>query len=88
MKEKAGPSPLDQMRFDRWMAAMTRRRNIFGAVMCVENQDRSLSIVSSGGEMKPETPFFIASVTKLYVNCVHGSCFGLMIGLANICPRR
>lgn len=46
MKEKAGPSPLDQMRFDRWMAAMTRRRNIFGAVMCVENQDRSLSIVS------------------------------------------
>ncbi|MEK4116611.1 serine hydrolase domain-containing protein [Paenibacillus sp. FSL W8-0919] len=70
MKEKAGPSPLDQMRFDRWMAAMTRRRNIFGAVMCVENQDRSLSIVSSAGEMKPETPFFIASVTKLYVTAV------------------
>ncbi|ANY74559.1 serine hydrolase [Paenibacillus ihbetae] len=70
MKDKAGPSPLDQMLMDRWMAAMARKRNIFGAVICAENQDRSLSIISSGGEMEPETPYFIASVTKLYVTAV------------------
>lgn len=70
MKDKAGPSPLDQMLMDRWMAAMARKRNIFGAVICAENLDRSLSIISSGGEMEPETPYFIASVTKLYVTAV------------------
>jgi D-alanyl-D-alanine carboxypeptidase len=49
---------------------MVANRRIFGAVLCVENGDRSLSWTGAAGNMQADSRFFIASVTKLYVTAV------------------
>ncbi|MGM7701900.1 serine hydrolase domain-containing protein [Pseudalkalibacillus sp. Hm43] len=46
------------------------KKNIFGSVICVEKGDGSLSLISSAGNLTVEQPYFIASVTKLYVTAV------------------
>lgn len=43
------------------------KKNIFGTVICVENGKNTISHTSSAGNLTAETPYFIASVTKLYV---------------------
>lgn len=61
---------LEQSLLDEWMTQITKKKNIFSSVMCIENEEQSLSLVSSGGEMKAEDHFFVASVTKLFVTTV------------------
>ncbi|MFB4166233.1 serine hydrolase domain-containing protein [Alteribacillus sp. JSM 102045] len=46
------------------------KKNIYGAVLCVEKGDNSLPLVSSAGNLTADKPYFIASVTKLYVTAV------------------
>lgn len=46
------------------------RKNIFSAVICVENSEGSISQVGAGGNMEEETPYFIASVTKLFITAI------------------
>lgn len=43
---------------------------IFGAVMCVENSDKSIALAAAAGNMKKDSRYFIASVTKLFVTAV------------------
>lgn len=49
---------------------MVDNKRIFSAVLCVENSDRSFSWTGAVGNMKKDSRFFIASVTKLYVTAV------------------
>ena len=46
------------------------RKNIFGTVLHVESGDHSLSYISAAGNLTTDQPYFIASVTKLYVTTV------------------
>ena len=52
------------------MSAAVSKKNIFGAVLCVENGDNSLSLLNGAGNLTTDQPYFIASVTKLYVTAV------------------
>jgi len=49
---------------------MVRNRSVYGAILCVENGDGSLSWLGSAGNLEPTQPYFIASVTKMYVTVV------------------
>lgn len=46
------------------------KKNIFGAVLCVESGDGSFSHVFGAGNLTIDQPYFIASVTKLYVTAM------------------
>lgn len=46
------------------------KKHIYGAVLCVESGDSSFSYVCGAGNLESDTPYFIASVTKLYVTAV------------------
>ncbi|KOS69062.1 beta-lactamase [Lysinibacillus contaminans] len=52
------------------IAQAIKKRNITGAVLCVEKGDNSFSNVSGAGNIKEEDPYFIASVTKLYITAI------------------
>lgn len=49
---------------------MVDKKKIFSAVMRVENGDGSIDCSSAAGDMLPESRYFIASVTKLYMTAV------------------
>lgn len=55
---------------DALVSMATAKKNIFGAVLCVENGDRSLSYLHAAGNLTEDQPYFIASVTKLYVTAI------------------
>ena len=55
---------------DKLVNDAASRKNIFGAVLCVESGDNSLSYSSAAGNLTTDQPYFIASVTKLYVTTV------------------
>lgn len=61
---------ITQSLLDDLVVQATGKKNIFGAVMCVEKGDGSLSLVSGAGNLSFDTPYFIASVTKLYVTAI------------------
>lgn len=55
---------------DELVSTAASKKNIFGLVLCVESGDKSLSILKGAGNLRPDQPYFIASVTKLYVTAV------------------
>ncbi len=61
---------IDQFYLDDITSSAVSNNNIFGAVICVESGDGSLSLISGAGNLTADQPFFIASVTKLYVTAV------------------
>jgi len=46
---------------------MTKNRNVYGAILCVENGDGSIAWSGSAGDLNRDDRFFIASVTKLCI---------------------
>ncbi len=46
---------------------MLRNRSVYGAILCVESGDSSLSWTGGVGNLKVDDRYFIASVTKLYI---------------------
>ena len=46
------------------------KKHIYGAVLCVENGENSFSLLHGAGNLTINKPYFIASVTKLYVTAV------------------
>lgn len=46
------------------------KKNIFGTVLCVENGDNTITHLYASGNLTETKPYFIASVTKLYVTAV------------------
>ncbi|TVX92381.1 serine hydrolase domain-containing protein [Paenibacillus agilis] len=61
---------LTQSLLDDLVAQAIQKKHIYGAVICVEKGDGSLSLVSGAGNIQAETPYFIASITKMYVTAV------------------
>ncbi len=49
---------------------MVDGKNLFSVAMKVENSDGSISCKAAAGNMKVDSRFFIASVTKLYVTAI------------------
>lgn len=49
---------------------MLKNNSVYGAVLCVENGDSSISFVGGAGNIKAEDRYFIASVTKMYVTAI------------------
>ena len=49
---------------------MLRNKSVYGAVLCVENGDASVSWTQATGNIKPDDRYFIASVTKLYITAI------------------
>ncbi len=56
--------------FSQTAENMLKNKGVFGAVLCVEKGDSSISWVGGVGNIKAEDRYFIASVTKLYVTAV------------------
>lgn len=54
----------------RLLNRMVDGKNIFSAVMRVENSDKTISWSGAAGNMQTDSRYFIASVTKLYVTAV------------------
>ncbi|MBS4539488.1 beta-lactamase family protein [Clostridium sp. D2Q-11] len=46
------------------------KKDVFSAVLCVESGDNSFCWTGAAGEMKKDSQYFIASVTKLYITAV------------------
>lgn len=65
MKKAMTPSVLNEL-----VAQAIEKRNITGAVLCVEKGDNSFSHISSAGNIAKNDSYFIASVTKLYITAV------------------
>ncbi len=63
-------SKLNESFFKQISEKMLRNRSVFGAVLCVENADGSVSWTGGAGNIKADDKYFIASVTKLYVTAV------------------
>ena len=49
---------------------MLKNKLVHGAVLCVENGNQTISWVGSAGNIQKDSPYFIASVTKLYITAV------------------
>lgn len=60
---------LDESFLKHTVSQMIKKRNNFGAVLCVEQGD-AFSWIGAAGNIKEEDQYFIASVTKLYVTAV------------------
>lgn len=61
---------LKQDELDQITEQIVDQKNIFSAVMCLENEDNTVSLNSAAGEMRSEDKYFIASVTKLNITAV------------------
>lgn len=61
---------LKQDELDQITEQIVDQKNIFSTVMCMENEDNTVSLNSAAGEMRSEDKYFIASVTKLYITAV------------------
>ncbi len=56
--------------FEKVAQGMLKNKSVFGAVLCVEKGDSSISWVGGVGNINADDRYFIASVTKLYVTAV------------------
>ncbi len=55
---------------DKQLSKIINNKNVFSAILHVENEDRSFVHTTAAGDIKPNSQYFIASVTKLYVTAV------------------
>ena len=61
---------LNKTQLNQVVEKMVKSTKVFGATLCVENGDGSISWNGAAGNMQPNDKYFIASVTKLYVSAV------------------
>ncbi len=59
---------LNSQFFGQVVEKMTRNKHVYGAALCVENSDRSVSWAGASGDINENDRYFIASVTKLCVS--------------------
>jgi CubicO group peptidase (beta-lactamase class C family) len=55
---------------NRELQTLINTKNVYGTVLRVESGDGSFSWTGAAGDMQADSPYFIASVTKLYVTAV------------------
>jgi D-alanyl-D-alanine carboxypeptidase len=61
---------LNEALFNQVTLQMVKNRHVYGAVLCVEKGDSSISWTGGAGNIKAEDRYFIASVTKLYITAL------------------
>lgn len=61
---------LSESFFEKVAQGMLRNKSVFGAILCVEKGDSSISWVGGVGNINADDRYFVASVTKLYVTAV------------------
>ena len=61
---------INETLLNKYLDDIICKKYIFSAVLRIESGDGSFSWVGSRGEMKSDSKFFIASITKLYVTAV------------------
>jgi D-alanyl-D-alanine carboxypeptidase len=59
-----------QQRLDRILQQTVKNKYVFGAVARVATADRRLRWTSAAGDLDIDSPYFIASTTKLYITAV------------------
>ena len=65
MKDK-----LDQSMLGQIVRATNEKKNIFGAVFYVSSEDKSIDLLSASGNFEPESPYYIASINKLFISSI------------------
>lgn len=65
MKDK-----LDQSMLDQIVRATNEKKNIFGAVFYLSSGENSIDILSASGNIEPESPYYIASINKLFISSI------------------
>jgi len=61
---------INEQFLDQVVQTMLKNKSVYGAILCVENGNASLSWSGSAGNINANDRYFIASVTKLYVTTV------------------
>lgn len=61
---------LNKSKIDQGLEKVIRNKSIYSAVFRVESEDASFVHTAAAGDMEATSPYFIASVTKLYVTAV------------------
>ncbi len=61
---------INQNTLDRIVARATQKTHIHGAVFHVQSRDRSIDLISSSGNLKPESGYFIASINKMILSFI------------------
>ena len=65
MKEKLSNSVLDRLVDD-----VVKKKNIYGAVFCVSTGGSSFEIISTSGEIKENSQYYIASINKFFISAI------------------
>lgn len=65
MKHKLEQSTMDQI-----VQKMSRKTNIFGVVFYISSEDNSLNMLGASGNIEPESPYYIASINKLFISSI------------------
>lgn len=60
----------NEMVFNQALEKMGNKKGVFGAVLCVENGNNSISWTGAVGNIKEEDRYFITSVTKLCITAI------------------
>lgn len=61
---------LNETFFKQQVDNMLRNKSVYGAILCVETGDNSVSWAGEAGNISADDRYFIASVTKLYITAV------------------
>jgi CubicO group peptidase (beta-lactamase class C family) len=61
---------INQEFLNRELQTIINKKNVFSAVLRVESGDNNFSWTGATGDMQADSPYFIASVTKLYITVV------------------
>jgi len=56
--------------FEEIVNKMVTNSSVFGAILCVENEDRSISWGGAAGDLEADDHYFIASVTKMVISAL------------------
>jgi CubicO group peptidase (beta-lactamase class C family) len=61
---------LDQSMVDQIVRETNEKKNIFGAVFYFSSGDNSIDLLSASGNFEPESPYYIASINKLFISSI------------------
>ena len=61
---------LNQSTLNKLIENVTTKKNIFGAVFCVESNDNSTAFISASGNIKEDDQYYIASINKLFISAI------------------
>lgn len=61
---------MDQLTLDKIVKNTFAKKDIFGAVFCIESNDNSNTLISASGNMQEDSQYYIASINKLVISAI------------------